>query len=102
CNCDTSSCIALRQLRTYGIKRNLEGHFVADLDWDACNGCGECVKRCQFSALMLSPKEKKVVHDKFSCYGCGLCVSVCPVQAFSMVPRETFPALLETWGKPKV
>jgi len=44
-----------------------------------CNGCGLCVKNCQFKALSI--KNKKVRLNSFICEGCGVCKIVCPQKA---------------------
>lgn len=49
-----------------------------------CNGCGECVKVCQFKAIEgESGKQHRVIPEK--CIGCGQCVLVCPVKAIDLV-----------------
>ena len=42
-------------------------------DW--CKNCGECVQRCQASALTKGPN--KVLVDQEKCRLCGYCASVC-------------------------
>jgi Na+-translocating ferredoxin:NAD+ oxidoreductase RNF subunit RnfB len=49
-----------------------------------CNGCGECVKVCQFKAIEGGPGVRhKVIVSK--CIGCGECFKVCPIKAITMV-----------------
>jgi len=49
-----------------------------------CNGCGECVKVCQFKAIEGKPGERhKVIIEK--CVGCGECFRICPIKAITMV-----------------
>lgn len=49
-----------------------------------CNGCGECVKVCQFKAIEGQPGEQHhIVTDK--CIGCGQCVLVCQPRAIDMI-----------------
>ncbi len=60
----------------------------------ACDGCGECVKVCQFNAIEGEPKSRhKVIVDK--CIGCGECFKVCPIKAITMVG-----ALGYVYGRP--
>jgi Na+-translocating ferredoxin:NAD+ oxidoreductase RNF subunit RnfB len=48
-----------------------------------CNGCGECVKVCQFKAIEgEAGKRHRVITEK--CIGCGECFKVCPVHAITM------------------
>lgn len=50
----------------------------------ACDGCGECVKVCQFQAIEGKPGERhKVIIEK--CIGCGECFKVCPIKVITMV-----------------
>lgn len=49
----------------------------------ACNGCGECIKVCQFKAIEGEPEKRHtVIRDK--CMGCGECVKVCEPNAITM------------------
>ena len=49
-----------------------------------CDGCGECVKVCQFKAMEGEPEKRhKVISEK--CIGCGECVKVCKPNAITMV-----------------
>ncbi len=48
-----------------------------------CDGCGECVKVCQFKAIEGEPgKRHSVIKDK--CVGCGRCFEVCPIKVITM------------------
>ncbi len=48
-----------------------------------CDGCGECVKVCQFKAIEgESGKRHRVIRDR--CIGCGECVKVCKPNAITM------------------
>ncbi|MBE0433500.1 RnfABCDGE type electron transport complex subunit B [candidate division WOR-3 bacterium] len=49
-----------------------------------CDGCGECVKACQFKAIDGEPGKKHVVL-KQKCIGCGRCFEVCPIRAITMI-----------------
>jgi electron transport complex protein RnfB len=49
-----------------------------------CDGCGECVKVCQFKAIESEPGKKHVVI-KDKCIGCGRCFEVCPIKAITMI-----------------
>ncbi len=49
-----------------------------------CNGCGACVKVCQFKAIEGEPdKQHQVIAEK--CIGCGQCLLVCPVKAIDLI-----------------
>ena len=49
-----------------------------------CDGCGECVKVCQFKAIEGEPGKKHVVI-KDNCVGCGRCFEVCPIKVITMI-----------------
>ncbi|MCX8014473.1 MAG: 4Fe-4S binding protein [candidate division WOR-3 bacterium] len=70
--CPTKSYIDRAKARPYAIISSI------------CNGCGECVKVCQFKAIEGKINERhKVLVAK--CIGCGECFKVCPVKAITMV-----------------
>lgn len=67
-------------------------NFYAVVDSDACDGCGNCEKRCQVGAARVS-EEKKTSVDLNRCIGCGVCIPTCPKKAISLEkkPTETRP-----------
>ena len=66
--CPTNSYVDRAKARPYAIISSV------------CNGCGECVKVCQFKAIEGKPGERhKVLTAK--CIGCGECFKICPVRA---------------------
>jgi len=56
--------------------------YIAEIG-DECNGCGICVKKCQFYAIELN-EDKRAVIDFDKCMGCGACEVSCPVEAVTM------------------
>jgi ferredoxin len=97
CNCDYPDCSFIRTTVDMGVKIVWKGHYVAEVDADLCNGCGLCVRRCQFKALSFAPTILKAYIDPMQCFGCGLCRDVCKPDAISLVDRATLPALAEVW-----
>lgn len=64
-SCPSGTCVGLR---TYVI------------DIDMCTGCGACLKRCKYKAIIGSPKlPYYIVEDR--CVGCGACFNVCKFSA---------------------
>jgi len=83
-------------LANYGYK-DASGDFFITLDTDKCNGCGDCVKRCQFGALRYEVALDKANIDPFQCFGCGLCATICRRCAIELIPKKNFPALANVW-----
>jgi ferredoxin len=68
-------------------------NYYAEADTDACNGCGNCEKRCHVVAARVSAQRQKTSVDLNRCIGCGLCIPTCPRQAMSLKkkPNEVRP-----------
>lgn len=61
----------------------------AQIDYDRCIRCGDCITSCQEgarSAIIL--KNERITIEKNICNGCGLCNIVCPVNAIMLEPQE--------------
>ena len=97
CNCEYPDCDGIRHRLDYGILSMLKGHYVAQVDYDRCNGCGVCVQRCQFGAARFEVRIDKVNIDQIKCFGCGLCETGCPRNAITLVDRLSLPGLKEDW-----
>ena len=64
-----------------------KSRYEAFIHQDTCDGCQDCVERCQFDALeMVKPeatagksasKKLKASVDPDKCWGCGVCVQSC-------------------------
>ena len=96
CLCDYPDCVAIRTRLDIGVGL-LRGHYIAIVDYEKCNGCGECVQRCQFGALKFEISMDQANIDLFRCFGCGVCITGCRRDAISLKRREQFPALAEVW-----
>ena len=96
CQCDYPDCGALRNCVDWGLG-TLKSHWVAEVDYDKCNGCGICAARCKFGALKFEVTSGKANIDQFKCYGCGLCQTGCPRDAITLVDRATLPAVAGVW-----
>ena len=55
----------------------------AQIDAEACIGCGQCKENCRFDAII---NNNGYAVDPLSCEGCGVCEALCPVNAVSMKP----------------
>lgn len=94
CSCCGCCCGMLRMMNHLPKPVNFwASNFYAVVDIDACNGCGNCEKRCQVAAAKLSGKEHSISIDLNRCIGCGLCVPSCPENAISLhkKPDEVIP-----------
>lgn len=61
--------------------------FVAQVDAQACNGCGECLRAClRQGALTLEQTEAgpKAQVNPALCLGCGVCAAVCQPEAIAV------------------
>ncbi len=96
CQCDYPDCNALRRAVDLGIG-TLKSHYVAQANYDICNGCGICASRCQWGSLKFEATTRKASIDQFKCYGCGLCETGCPRGAIELIERIKLPALAEVW-----
>ena len=96
CQCDYPDCQSLRWGVDFGIG-TLKSHYLAEVDYDACNGCGICAQRCQWGALKFEVTTGKANIDQFKCYGCGICETGCPRGAIKLVERKSLPAVANVW-----
>ncbi|MBN2375868.1 MAG: 4Fe-4S binding protein [Sedimentisphaerales bacterium] len=97
CNCDRSDCLAMRCTVTHSIPVMFRAEYVAEVDPDACLGCRECMRVCQFGAIVYSASNRKVTIDQKQCYGCGICRSVCKTKAIRLNDRNRVPAAANVW-----
>lgn len=81
CHCCPCCCIStsfhLAGKRVQSVLKRLEGVTV-EIDEEACNGCGLCVRNCIFKQVEIVDK-KAVISGE--CKACGRCAMVCKQQA---------------------
>ena len=70
-------------------------NFHAEVEREACDGCGACEKRCQVGAVKVPAKKRPAQVNLDRCLGCGVCVTGCPTQSITLVknPAEVRPPL---------
>lgn len=56
----------------------------AEIDDDACTGCGLCATHCRFGTVTCAP-DGAVRIEALACEGCGVCARVCSEGAVRMV-----------------
>ena len=97
CNCDRSDCLAMRSTVTHAVPVMFRAEYVGAIDPDACSGCRQCMRLCQFGAITYSAARGKADIDPRRCYGCGICRAACPQNAIHLAPRATVPLAANLW-----
>ena len=97
CNCDRADCLAMRATVTHTVPVMFRAEFVASVDREACIGCRECMRMCQFGAIGYSAGTDRAVIDQSSCYGCGVCRSACAQGAITLEERSKVPVAANIW-----
>ncbi|HNZ02146.1 MAG TPA: 4Fe-4S binding protein [Anaerolineaceae bacterium] len=65
------------------------GGSLAEIDREACTGCGACIQVCRYDAILPDsndPQKKQI--DPVACDGCAACIYACPEGAIRMVPQQ--------------
>ena len=97
CNCDRD-CLAYRGfVMDKGVPSFFRAEYVCRVDTDACTGCKDCVKQCQFGAQFYSSALGRVYIDATRCFGCGVCRPACPTDAINLIPRQQDPQAANLW-----
>ena len=100
CNCCKDCCQLLYPLFKYNLLNQglSKSRFEAAVEQAACDGCQDCVERCQFDAIEMckvpGSKRLKAFINPEKCWGCGLCVIACPAKSIKMNlarPQEFIP-----------
>ena len=94
CSCCGCCCGMLSMQKSLPVPVDFwASNYYAAADTDACNGCGNCEKRCQVGAARVSEQKQKTSVDVNRCIGCGLCIPTCPQKAISLQkkPKEVRP-----------
>jgi NAD-dependent dihydropyrimidine dehydrogenase PreA subunit len=77
CLCCGCCCGVLTSAKNFERPSELfSSNYYAEINYEKCNGCGICIKRCQMDAITGTDK-KKVHLNPDRCIGCGLCVTRC-------------------------
>ena len=85
CNCCSCCCGGLEAMVKYGVPMVASSGYVAEVDEEACIGCGDCETACPFEAITL---EHKSVVNWEKCMGCGVCEGQCETGAMTLVLDE--------------
>ncbi len=57
---------------------------IADVDSEACAGCGICQAHCTYGALTTHPSRGVMTVNAVLCQGCGACAAACPSSAINL------------------
>jgi len=97
CNCSVNECMALKTRTRLGLQTFFKAEYVAEVDWETCNGCRNCMRVCNFGAISYSPHSRKVSVNQLQCFGCGVCRALCTKNSIKLVERAAVPALAGEW-----
>lgn len=97
CNCDRLDCLAMQMTVAHKTPTMFRAEYVAETDRDACDGCRQCMRVCQFGAIGYSAANKRASIDARQCYGCGICRSVCRKDAIHLKDRAAVPVAANLW-----
>ena len=98
CNCCRCCCELMAGVQM-GFQNGLgKTPFVAQVDPDNCDYCGECLRTCNVKCIRLAQgvrsrpgAERYAEVDPKVCLGCGACVSACERGSIALIDRDRRP-----------
>ncbi len=82
-DCDVEEPNAHLFLKTESPVETIVEALIPEVDGALCNGCAECGRFCEFSAI-ISFGAKAIVFPEM-CHSCGGCMRVCPENAITEI-----------------
>jgi len=64
-------------------------NYFAEVDENACVGCGTCEDMCQVNAVKVNEKKRFAYVNLDRCLGCGVCVVNCPNDSISLSKKAS-------------
>ena len=71
--------------------------LIPEINYRACDACGNCAEVCPTRALVFMPGLKPSILEA-NCIGCGKCVNACPKEAITANERELGSILEGHWA----
>ena len=95
CSCCGCCCEILAGVKMGAYDGVAKTSYIATIDPDLCEYCGDCFTGCNVRAIALDTNRRPKKHsDRVStikeniCLGCGACISSCSKDAISLIPRQ--------------
>ncbi|MFX1383597.1 MAG: DUF362 domain-containing protein [Promethearchaeota archaeon] len=95
CCCCNCCCGALSSFKRLPIPvKFFTSNYFSEIDPESCIGCGNCIDRCQITAITLINEKANINLNR--CIGCGNCVVICPEGAIQLRSKQTKEIPVET------
>ncbi|MEW6267578.1 MAG: 4Fe-4S dicluster domain-containing protein [Thermodesulfobacteriota bacterium] len=96
CHCCGCCCGILEGINVHGLTATLvTSTLIAQVDRDACDGCGRCERACHVQAVKMIPTDRPdsktgriAAIDQDFCLGCGVCALKCKNGVLKLVKRK--------------
>lgn len=95
CNCCGCCCEIMAGVQAGYYKGVNKTPYIAIVDQNICDYCGECFTACNVKAIGLdrvsgTGNGRVCMVKSEVCLGCGACISTCEKDALSLIPRSDY------------